>query len=354
MHCGALNQGEIDWWKRLWFHGLGEFFYRNKIETTINDFVQFECHSASPVKLEMPHFQSGGLSLVPVGGGKDSCVTMQLLQNLGRPFLGFTVNDQPARTETFAASGGKSEQLLRTTRSIDPALLSRNAEGFWNGHTPFSAIVAFLGLFCAYLVGADDLVLSNEASANEASIPGTEINHQYSKSFAFERDMNNYITERFGIPIRYFSLLRPFNELQITRKFSSLPQYHTAFKSCNIGSKQNIWCGHCAKCLFVYLMLAPFLSQNEMHNIFGADLLHAPELADDLCDLLGQTEAKPFECVGTISEARAALAFTQGSSDATQRLLQERNEEHHVPQRYAQAIERMYADVNIPVPLSFE
>ena len=345
VHCGHLNAEEIGWWKRLWFHGLGEFFYRNKIETTIHDFVCLRCEGVTNFRQIETTFHSDALSLVPIGGGKDSCVTLHLLGQMKRRLMGFTVNNQSARDETFVAAGYTPWQMLRTHRYVDPSLLALNAAGYWNGHTPFSAIVAFLGLYSAYLIGADELVLSNEASANEASVPGTEVNHQYSKSYAFERDMNEYIQQRFGLPICYFSLLRPFHELQIAKQFAALPQYHFGFKSCNAGSKRNIWCCRCAKCLFVYLMLAPFLSEARLVEIFGRNLLHSPYLAEDLQALLGNRHEKPFECVGTIEEARAAFELLQGKPAAAQQLLRDFCPEHNIPAPFLTTVERMLAYV---------
>jgi len=345
IHCGALDAEDIAWWKRLWYHGLGEFFYRNGIGTGIDGFISVECDSDRHECLSSEGFLREDVSLVPVGGGKDSCVTLHLLGEMGRPLYGFTVNDQPAREETFAAAGFAPERLLRTHRAIDPALLARNAEGFLNGHTPFSAVVAFLGLYCAYLIGAGDLVLSNEASANETSVPGTDVNHQYSKSYQFERDCNTWLARRLGLPIRYFSLLRPFHELQIARQFAALPQYHFAFKSCNAGSKRNIWCGGCAKCLFVYVMLAPFLPEERMLEIFGENLMKKPELRGELRSLLGETHEKPFECVGTVEEVRAALGLLEGRPERARKLLRAWNSEHNIPAEFMPAAERMYAYV---------
>ena len=74
--------------------------------------------------------------------------------------------------------------------------------------------MAFLGLYCAYLIGAENIVLSNESSANESNIEGTSINHQYSKSFEFETDFNNYVEQNITKDIKYFSVLRAFNEMQ--------------------------------------------------------------------------------------------------------------------------------------------
>jgi len=345
VHCGHLSDNEINWWKRLWYHGLGEFFYRNEIVANIQDFVHVRSSSIKTSRENATPFHSASFSLVPIGGGKDSCVTLHLLGQMNRKLMGFTVNDQPARFETFAAAGYHPDQMLRAHRRIDPALLTLNAQGYLNGHTPFSAIVAFLGLYSAYLSGANELVLSNEASANEPSILGTDVNHQYSKSYAFERDFNDYIQQRFALPIRYFSLLRPFHELQIAKQFAALPQYHFAFKSCNIGSKRNAWCCRCAKCLFVYLVLAPFLLEGQMIAIFGKNLLKSPYLAEDLQGLLGNRIEKPFECVGTIEEARAAFDALQGSSIAAQQLLCEFCPEHNIPAPFLAEVERMLSYV---------
>lgn len=157
--------------------------------------------------------------------------------------------------------------------------------------------------------------------------------------------MDAYIQQRFGLPIRYFSLLRPFHELQIAKQFAALPQYHAAFKSCNVGSKHNIWCCNCAKCLFVYLMLVPFLQEEQLLNIFGENLLEKPALADDLQALLGNRGEKPFECVGTVDEARAAFALLHGEFGPAQRLLRSFEGAHSIPQKFLPAVERMLAYV---------
>lgn len=307
--CGDLGADEREWWKRLWFGGLGEFFYRNSIDTDFDSFVNIECEGA-PLPDEREEYVSSGLELVPVGGGKDSAVTLSLLSDLRRKIMCFTVNDQPAREHTVLAAGLERRGILRTLRTIDPELLRLNSEGFLNGHTPFSSVVAFLSLYCARLVGADDIILSNESSANESTVGGADVNHQYSKSFDFERGFSSYVAS-LGIPVRYFSLLRPFCELQIAKKFASLPQFFGIFRSCNAGSKKNIWCGACAKCLFVYIILSPFLGEEELAGIFGRNLLDDAGLAADLDALCGAAENKPFECIGTVGEVCAALSMTR-------------------------------------------
>lgn len=151
------------------------------------------------------------------------------------------------------------------------------------------------------------MALSNESSANEASIIGTNINHQYSKSFEFETDFRNYVHENLSADFNYYSLLRPLSELQIAALFSKTDTYNLIFKSCNVGSKEDVWCCNCSKCLFTFIMLSPFIKSEIMLSIFGENLLDKMNLWNTLLELSGQTEEKPFECVGTIEEVNIAL-----------------------------------------------
>ncbi|NCC87297.1 MAG: hypothetical protein EOM05_05450 [Clostridia bacterium] len=308
VRCGELSENDCNWWKKLYYNGLGEFFYKNGIQTDFDSFVRID--AKEKIREVLYPFKKSGKNIVPVGGGKDSVVTMELLKQCKDDNYCFTVNDQPAREECANAAGYGDDRIIKTYRKIDDELLRLNSQGFLNGHTPFSAIVAFLGLYCAYLIGGEYIVLSNESSANEGNIEGTEINHQYSKSFEFECDFNSYVKKNITKDIKYFSLLRAFNELQIAKQFSALSKFHSVFKSCNVGSKKNIWCANCAKCLFVYIILSPFLSQEDLIKIFGENLLDKEELKDIFDGLVGFSSVKPFECIGTKGEINAALAKT--------------------------------------------
>jgi hypothetical protein len=275
------------------------------------------------------------------------------------------VNDQPARSESVIAAGYSEKDIIKVYRTIDRELLQRNEEKFLNGHTPFSAIVAFLSYYCAYITGADNIILSNESSANEANVVDTVINHQYSKSYEFESDFRDYVKRNFSSNINYFSLLRAFNELQIAKQFAVFKKYHSIFKSCNKGSKENIWCGTCAKCLFVYIILSPFLEREELIKIFGCDMLEKESLRNEFEGLIGVSKEKPFECIGTVEEVCCALEMTAkryiasgielpfllknymknqkndyGRSQAE--LLSEFNEENNIPEKFKKYVAEMY------------
>ncbi len=366
--CGYLDEKEIEWWKKLYFGGLGEFFYRNEIETDFNSFMTIKC-TVSQTEKKYTEFNSRGYNLIPVGGGKDSDVTISLLKEEKDNNFFFTVNDQPARTEGILAAGYDENRVVKTYRTIDKELLSLNAKGHLNGHTPFSAIVAFLSLYCAYLIGAENIILSNEASANEGNIKGVNVNHQYSKSYEFEQDFNKYNFERFGINVKYFSILRCFNELQIAKQFSGYKYYHHVFRSCNAGSKKNIWCCKCPKCLFVYIILSPFNKPDEVKKIFGTNMLNDENMKDYFDGLAGFSDVKPFECIGTIEEVSAAIEKAislyenekielpllfgyykdkvgEISNEKADSLLKEFNEINNVPEKFGKYIKEMYGYVS--------
>ncbi|RLD56045.1 MAG: hypothetical protein DRJ05_11950, partial [Bacteroidetes bacterium] len=162
----------------------------------------------------------------------------------------------------------------------------------------------------ATLGGFKHIALSNEASANEATEIESGVNHQYSKSLEFEEDFRWYVKNYISADLNYFSFLRPLSELQIAKLFSGFPKYFPVFKSCNVGSKTDIWCGACPKCLFVNIILSPFISLQQRVAVFGKDLFEDMQLKKYLDELTGISDVKPFECVGTLDEVNLALAAT--------------------------------------------
>ena len=319
--AGHLNDEQIKWWKDLLIKGLGEFFYKNQIDFTHPELVDIVCHP-EPAKGEARSFQerldSGSIKKMPkqvwhdtelkdrnlilVGGGKDSAVTMETLRMSEKDFNCLMLNPTQAARDMVEAGGCKNSIIV--SRTIDPKLLELNKQGYLNGHTPFSAYLAFLSTLAAVLYDYKNIVVSNEASSNEGNVEyhGQIINHQYSKSFEFEEKFRDYSKKYLSSETNYYSYLRSQNELEIARQFSKLEKYHQIFRSCNVGSKAGIWCGECSKCLFAYIILFPFLG-NQLKEIFGKDLLDDEKLTpimEELLQLPGKF--KPFECVGTKEE----------------------------------------------------
>jgi len=307
--AGYIDQDQINWWKQQYYLGLGEFFYTNRIDTRIEDFMTVEVlasHTAGDYhKSEYP--KSG--CLIPIGGGKDSVVSLELLSDSKQDHLCYMINQREVSRKCAEIAGYSDEEIITSNRSLDAKLLTLNKEGYLNGHTPFSAIVAFSAVLTAYLNDKEYVALSNESSANESTVEGTEVNHQYSKSYKFELDFINYEKRYIDSGVHYFSLLRPFSEFQIARFFALQEKYHMIFRSCNVGSKTDRWCAKCSKCLFVYMILSPFIPLDRLAEIFGSDMLNDESLIPIFDQLVGVVPEKPFECVGTCDEVNTAISM---------------------------------------------
>lgn len=310
--CGYLSEEQIQWWKKLYFYGLGELFYTNNIKTTFDEFVSIKCeHEKNELLYNSIKEESDGY-IVPIGGGKDSVVTLETLKIDKEKDYCLIINPKPVTLKCAEIAGLDNNHIIEIYRTIDKKLLELNSQGMINGHTPFSAMLAFTSYFVAYLLSKKYIALSNENSANESNVIGEKVNHQYSKSFEFEKDFEEYSNKYLKAPVKYFSFLRPLNELQIAKIFSKHEKYHKTFKSCNVGSKEKEWkwCCNCAKCLFAYTILSPFLYKKKLVDIFGEDMFENKKLLNTFLELTGNGETKPFDCVGTFEEVNFAISKT--------------------------------------------
>lgn len=324
VEAGSLDEDQRQWWQTLLLEGMGEFFFINQIDFTGDDFVTFVTESNQTAKYpdELVHSlpsvstpQAPRSILIPLGGGKDSAVTLELLKrayaNEHQVKLGTLLLNPTGAAQAIADASGLEQ--IHIHRTLDPKMLELNQAGYLNGHTPFSALVAFITVLSSYLYNYEVVPVSNERSSNEGNVRylDHEINHQYSKTFTFEHDFQEYVS-RYLLPpaLRtgfYFSFLRPIYELQIAKIFAEFEEYHPHFRSCNRGQKTNSWCGDCPKCLFAYTILYPFLGRDKLVVIFGQDLWQKESLLTYAKELTGYGETKPFECVGTHEESLSAF-----------------------------------------------
>ena len=315
IECGYIDDEQINFFKKLLYNGLGEYFYRNQIDLKFEDFTNFEINSSKTFDFKLEDKFNG--NLIMIGGGKDSIVSLELLENEhenNKCFL-FERNiypkNMPSYNSIYTANYTDDDIVIFSTE-IDNLLIDLNKQGFLNGHVPVSSLLAFSSYIMAYLTNKQYIVTSNEASSNESSVKGTNINHQYSKSIEFENDFRNYTKKYFTKEIEYYSLLRPLLEIEIAKLFSKYEKYHNIFRSCNLSSKNSNtnWCCNCPKCLFVYIILSPFIAQEKLETIFGKNMLNDESFLNDFKGLLGTTENKPFECVGTYEEVKYACSKT--------------------------------------------
>ena len=337
----ALTDQQKCFWKKLYYNGLGEFLYLNSISVSEEELMRMETVGEQHFcKVELPLEEK---TLVPVGGGKDSVVTLEYLRN-ETPIIPLIVNPRGATLNCVKTAGYGGNDFIVVNRTLDSTMLKLNAEGYLNGHTPFSALLAFISVLMAFGSRSKYIALSNENSANESTVPDTNINHQYSKSIEFESDFRNYVAENLNEEVQYFSFLRPLSELQIAKLFSRCKAYHSVFRSCNVGSKTDSWCCHCPKCLFTWIILSPFLAREELKTIFNKDLMADESLRPILEELNGTADVKPFECVGTVEEVRACVEAAENHNYAkVNEILGHFNESHFLPVQFEQILKsRLY------------
>ncbi len=306
-----INKDQCEFFKKILYHGLGEYFYKNGIELSYQDFVEFESDSEKEyVNKEVEGDFSG--NLIPVGGGKDSIVTLELLKGYHSDNKVFMLErnlypKNQAGYDSIKIAGYQEQDIVIFQNNLDLELLELNKKGYLNGHIPFSACLSMASFLMAYLTNKKYIVLSNEASANEGNVKGTKINHQYSKSYEYEKDFREYAEKYLTNKIEYFSLLRCWNEYEIVQEFMKHKEYLNVFRSCNRGTKENVWCNHCSKCLYVYIMLYPYLTEKELGQIFSNPMLEDVSLEEVFQSLVLEDVDKPFECVGEKEEINYSL-----------------------------------------------
>jgi hypothetical protein len=157
--------------------------------------------------------------------------------------------------------------------------------------------------------------MSNEHSASvpNTTWQGRPVNHQWSKSFDAEVMLASALDEALRGAPTVASFLRDRSEPWVARELVKQPALLSKFRSCNRAFRQDptqraaTWCGECDKCLFIALMLAPFLPRAQLTAIFGGrEPLLDPSLHEARVTLVGLgTAVKPFECVGDPVECAA-------------------------------------------------
>ena len=254
--------------------------------------------------------------LVTVGGGKDSALSLALAARHDADALAVAVNPRAPMERTAAWAG---VGLVRIERRLDRKLLELNARGAINGHVPITAIVTSAAVVAAAMLGRGTVLVSNERSADAATrdIDGWLVNHQFSKTSAFQQLLEGALIEA-GTATRVVSLLRPLTELAIARGVAREDGLVGQVTSCNaafaLDGPGDGWCGRCDKCRFVQLALAPFSRRRQLVSDLGFDALDDPEQVEAFATMLDPA-TKPFECVGTVEEVRLALDLLGGTED---------------------------------------
>ncbi len=315
IESASIDSDTADFLQTLYENGLGEFAYRNGLN--LRGKIKFP-HSAE-LQASVGSANLKQHALVAIGGGKDSLVSIEALRAAG---INQTITWIGSSPLIKACAERTGLPLLNIERKLPATLFEMNKHGALNGHIPVTAINSAILVMAAILNQSNQVVFSNERSASYGSIiPGTgEVNHQWSKGWAFEQAFAALVKKTVASDLNYYSLLRPFSELAVARAFANIDRYDAHFSSCNrnfhiLGDKPaQRWCGVCPKCHFVFLALAPFMPKPRLLNIFGRNLLDETEQTAGFDGLMEYQDHKPFECVGEGKESRAAMNLLAASA----------------------------------------
>lgn len=318
-----IDEWQAGFFDRVYQEGLGQFAYENGLKR--DNLAHFAPNN--PVT-EKPLLYHGSGILALQSGGKDSLLTASILGDKNIDFDSWYVSSGLYYPKFISNIGSKS---IISRRAIDVDALRSSAEkGAKNGHVPITYILQSLAVVQAILIDKNIIITSiaHEGEEPHSRIGDMEVNHQWSKTWAAERDFADYVHRYISPNIKVGSLLRKYSELKVAKLFveHAWEKYKDKFSSCNIANyRQAIdnselsWCGDCPKCANSYLLFAPFLPSKELNSIFGGkDLLANANLEDTFKGLLGvDSVAKPFECVGEIRELRLAYHMALEKRDYT-------------------------------------
>ena len=314
---GTMTPRQAAFYNEVYEKGLGEFFYKNKID--FRGLVKFpfkeDAEPTAPKDMAMDDTWPV-TTLVPIGGGKDSIATIELLKKAKVPVTLLRLVSHPLIEKQAEIA---NLPLIKVERHLSPLLFALNEQGALNGHVPITAYLSAVSVIVALLYGQKAIALSNERSADYGNTEylGMTINHQWSKGVEFERAFQQEITEMIDPTLQYFSLLRPLSELGIASIFGKARHFHDVATSCNTNWRivrekpRDKWCRACPKCAFAFAILSAFIEEQKLVDLFGGNLFDDPALLPTFRELLGLEGIKPFECVGTPEETKAALYLAQ-------------------------------------------
>ena len=220
--AGPLDPATAGLLDALYLHGLGEFAYQNRLD--LRGRIRFPSTGQAPAVASPQVPADPGRTLVPIGGGKDSLVSVEVLRAAGVDATATWIGDSPLIAACAARTGLPT---LPIRRALSPLLFEYNRAGAWNGHIPVTAINSAILALAAVLLGYDAIAFSNERSASSATLEydGQPVNHQWSKSWDFEQAFGTLLQARVARGLHYFSLLRPLSSTLATIRCGCVSVY---------------------------------------------------------------------------------------------------------------------------------
>lgn len=321
-HAYSMTDVEADFWNSVFRNGLGEFLYKNHLNADV--LAKFKEQTGSVIPGVDDDTNWAETACLGIGGGKDSIVAGELLKKLDIPTTGFVLATGENRGQAQAVADVMQIEMLGIERRLDPQILELNKlAGAYNGHVPISLVFALVGCLTAITKGSKYVIVANESSASIPQVEheGTLVNHQWSKSLEFEKQFQDFVHENVSKQLDYFSIIRPLTSVAVAKIFAKHPDYFEVFTSDNSLFKitqsdreHPRWSHNSPKSLSSYILLAPWMSDEDLSRTFGHEFMDDSNLADLFLKLLGLGDEPILDCVGTPSELRLCLSklYKQG------------------------------------------
>ena len=309
-------------WRIVFHNAFGQWRYENDLpEVQAPRWAsRLAATQAAPRRLD----RHAGEVLFLCGGGKDSLVSMKLLERGAIPYASLAYTSSVygrAQAQLDLIDRLLTHGAPRTRHSLnmlddffDAPLLS--CCGREAGVRTLASAETVSGIFAALPIllsrGYPHAVVGHEASANRGNLvwdrTGEEINHQWAKSQEAERLIDDYLRTELCEDTGFFSILAPLHDVAIfallRRDLDAVPATH----SCNV---RKPWCCRCPKCAYVWLGYRAYLPDETVRAIIPEDLLEVRENHGYFHDMMGLGAHTPFECIGEIEESRLALRLCQ-------------------------------------------
>lgn len=331
----GLNQGALDYYSYAIRLLYSQHKYENNnmswncpefIYSDIPKFSEKEKVKINLEKIGVDKDRRKRPFLVSNGGGKDSHLSMRLMEEAGFEFGIYThARTEYGRSDIQLREQAKNLKHLKRKNILQNEIIIYDdfTDGtFVQNYFPeikgectlgFPCQVGFPEMFFEAIVfvlakGYNYFITGNERSANASQVKGLEnqdqVNHQYLKSYDSEKNLNHYISNFLLDEFEVFSILRPLHDYKIYRLISKYPEIIPDIHSCNIVKP---WCKNCSKCAYVFLILAAVFDENKILENFQENLFAKETLMIYWEQLLGLGEHNAFECVGEVDETRAAF-----------------------------------------------
>ena len=257
-------------------------------------------------------------TLFSAGGGKDSIVSMKLLERgsfdygtfqYAHSVYGDIERQHKLICNSLSASRPKRSHQLNVEEDFFNSPILQNFGGeittLCNPETP-NGVFQALPYILQY--GYQYLSVGHEKSADHGNFfweeINQEVNHQWGKSFEAEKLLNEYIKRNICHNFTFFSILKPLYDLTIFQLLKKDERLIRLTSSCNI---KKPYCLRCPKCAYVWLNFMAYLDNDIVKDIFEENLFDVPELYEVFMEMMGLKGHKPFECIGEIGETRLAM-----------------------------------------------